>query len=294
MDNAPGVRFVSLTFLVGFGIGAFIGVALALIAVAVARPQDNEPQYIEVPVLPSPTPLAGETPAPQVRATAALAVRVGPGENFATLGTISRGDALAVVGRDFDSEWLAIEFPLGSSARGWIPSSGVEGLTFSNVEALAVLLPTPLPIEFSTPPSFFGTPGTPGTGTPQSADGTPGPLPGTSDVAIFHASALPDGRVRVVVLNGGPADLTDQLLVVTVRDLGSRVENLTYAGDVPAGSTITFTTSSFRIGATPEQVQIVVDPAASLDDPNRLNNVLTSELSQSETPAATPATVGPG
>jgi uncharacterized protein YgiM (DUF1202 family) len=293
MDNAPGVRFVSLTFLVGFGVGAFIGVALALMAVAIAKDPTSETQYIEVPVLPSPTPMVGDTPAPSVRATAALAVRVGPGESYATLGTIARGDDLSVVGRDFDSEWLAIEFPEGSTARGWIPAANVEGLSVSNVSALAVLLPTPLPIELSTPQAFFGTPGTPETGTPEGDEGTPNPFAETSDVAVFKVSALSDGRVRVVVLNGGPADLIEAILVVTVRNLNTSFENFFYTGDLPAGATITFTTSSFALGETPEPVQIVVDPSSSLNDPNRLNNVLTEELSRPKPVATTPATAGP-
>jgi uncharacterized protein YgiM (DUF1202 family) len=294
MDNAPGIRFVSPTFLVGFGIGVFIGVGLALIAFAIARPEDEEPRFIEIPVLASPTstPLPEDTPLPQVRSTAALTVRVGPGEAFATLGTISNGDVLDVLGRDFDSDWLAIAFPPGSASRGWIPATEVEGLTFSKRQALAVLLPTPLPIEFITPPPFFGTPGTPGTGTPE-ADETPGPLAGTSDLAIFRLSASTDGRVSAVVLNGGPADLNDNVLTVTVRDLGGNAETMTYVGLFPAGATITFTTDSFRIGPTPTQVQVVVDPSSSLNDPNRVNNVETTELSTTEPAAQSLATPGP-
>ena len=278
MDNAPGVRFVSLTFLVGFGVGAFIGVALALLAVAIARPEDGEPQFIEIPVLPSATPLPGETPPPAVRATAALTVRLGPGDAFATLGTLARGDTVDVVGRDFDSEWLAIRFPRGSNSQGWIPAADVEGLTFSNVQALAVLLPTPLPIEFATPPLFFGTPGVLDTGTPGAETGTPDPLAGTLDMAVFEFEALRDGRVRVVVLNGGPADLSDEVLIVTVRNLGGVGETMTYVGLLPAGATLTLTTSSFTIGDGPQDVQVVVDPSSSLNDPNRDNNVVTATL----------------
>ena len=292
MDNAPGVRFVSLTFLVGFGLGAFIGVALALIAVAIARPEDEEPQVIQVPVIASTTPLPDDTPRPAVRATAALAVRVGPGDQFATLGTISRGDVLDVVGRDFDSEWLAIRFPRGSNAQGWVPAADVEGLTFSNVEALAVLLPTPLPIEFATPPLFFGTPGVLGSGTPGVEAGTPDPLAGTLDMAVFEFHALSDGRVHVVVLNGGPEDLTDELLIVTVRGLGLATETLSYAGVLRAGGTLTFTTSSFTIGEGPEQVQVLVDPSSSLNDPNRSNNVATGTLSRTPDVTPTPPPAG--
>ncbi len=296
MDNAPRFRFVSVTFLVGFGFGAFVGVALALIAVAIARPQDQEPQYIEIPVFPTATPQPGVTPeqARAVRATAAVAVRVGPGEAFATLGTISRGDTLDVVGRDFDNEWLAIRFPAGSNAQGWIPAAVAEGMTFSTRQALAVLLPTPLPIEFSTPPAFFGTSGTPEEGTPGIEEGTPNPLAGTMDLAVFDVRALSDGRIRVVVLNGGPADLTDGVLVVTVRTLGLNVETLNFAKDLEAGDTLALTTSSLTIGEEPIDIQVVLDPSSSLNDPNRANNILTTTLTRPVTPTPTPGTPGPG
>jgi hypothetical protein len=292
MDNAPGVRFVSFTFLAGFGFGAFIGVALALIAVAIARPEDEEPRVVTIPIAPTATSLPGETPPPSVRSTAALTVRVGPGDEYATLGTITRGDALDVVGRDFDSAWLAIRFPAGSSARGWIPAADVEGLTLPSLQALAVLLPTPLPIEFITPPAFFGTPGEAVTGTPGLEDGTPFPFPDSSDLALVGVQPMPDGRVTVSVLNFGPVDLVQDLIVVTVRDLGGRFETMTFIGDLTTGATISFTTSTFLVGAEYENVQVVVDPASNLDDPNRLNNVQTNLMSRDGLFVPTPA--GPG
>jgi hypothetical protein len=290
MDNAPGVRFVSLTFLVGFGIGAFIGVALALIAVVIALPpQDQEPKVVEVPVIATATstPLPDDTPIPPIRATGAAAVRIGPGEEYATLGTITDGDVLDVVGRDFDSEWLAIHFPAGSTAQGWIPASVAEGMTFSSLEALAVLLPTPLPIQVVTP-VFVGTPGTPGTGTPGIDEGTPHPAAGTLDLAVFDVSALPDGRVRVVVLNGGPEDLTEGLLVVEIRTLSLDVERVNYAGDLPAGGTLALTTSSLTVGDEAETIQVIIDPSSNLKDPNRSNNVESASLSRPEEATPTP------
>jgi hypothetical protein len=298
MDNAPGIRFVSLTFLIGFGIGVFAGVGLALLAFAITRPDEEPPRVIEVPVLPSPTstltPSPTSTPAPAIRAAQALAVQLGPGEQYATVGTISRGDELDVVGRDFDGDWVAIRFPPGSSGQGWIPATGVEGLTFSGVQALAVLLPTPLP-DFPTPPLVFATPATPGTGTPDiDIDGTPDPLAGTLDMAVLEVTSESDGSVSVVVHNGGPAHLRDDLLVVTVRNLSGIGETLSYSGVLLAGTSVTFTTSSFTIGNAPESVQVVVDPSSSLDDPNRANNVLTSTLSRPAGVTPTPSAGGSG
>jgi hypothetical protein len=300
MDNAPGIRFVSLTFLIGFGIGAFAGVGLALLAVAITRPEDEEPTYIEIPALSSPTPAPtqpADTLEPAVLATEAMAVRVGPGAQYATLGTIARGDALDVIGRDFDSEWLAIRFPAGSSAQGWVPATGVEGLSFRNVEALAVLLPTPLPFDFATPPVLFGTPGidlgTPGTETPD-IDGTPDPLAGTADLAILQVSAEPDGRVSVVVANGGPAHITGGLLTITVRTPGGRFETLYHSNVFLAGTSVSFVTSSFTIGDSPESVQVVLDSSSSIDDPDRTNNVVLTSLTRPAEVVSTPDDPGPG
>jgi hypothetical protein len=111
---------------------------------------------------------------------------------------------------------------------------------------------------------------------------------------VFDVSALPDGRVQVVVLNGGPADLANEFLIVTVRNLGGVGETLTFAGILPAGATITFLTSSFTIGDGLEEVQVVLDPSSSLDDPNRANNVLTSTLSRVPMTTPTPPGSGPG
>jgi len=292
MDNVPGVRFVSPTFLAGFGIGAFVGVALALIAFGITRTEPEAPQIIQVPVSPTQTPQPLATQPSPLQASRSAAVHVGPGEGFATLGTVSRGDTIDVLGRDFDGLWLAIRFPAGSSAKGWIPTVTVEGISFSNLQELAVLLPTPLPIEIITPPPFLGTPGTPGTGTP-TPEGTSGPPSTALDLAVFGITALPDGRVRVVVLNGGPADFTRGVLAVTVRTLTLNSETINYANNLPAGATIALTTSSFTIGTEPVEVQVVIDPSSTLSDPNRSNNVGTATLSRPAESTVTPTEAGP-
>ena len=288
MDNAPRVRFVSFTFLAGFGFGAFIGVMLALIAVAVARPQDETPKVIEVPVFTTSTPGPSGTAAPQVKTTAALAVRVGPGDSYATLGTMSRGDIVEVLGRDFDSKWLAIRFPPGSGSRGWIPAASVEGLADSNLRALAVLLPTPIPLVFNTPSPFFGGGSANGGG---GVAGTATPIPTTSDLTIQTVRVLADGRISVTVLNRGPKHITNEIVIVVVRDLSGAGELLSYAAIFPSGESITLRTDTFRI-SSPTTVQVIVDPSAGIPDPNRTNNLQTVTLTPLPTPEP-PATPTP-
>jgi hypothetical protein len=249
---------------------------LGLVAVFLALPEDDTPDVIEIPVYVTGTPSPVGDDTPDVRATASLAVRVGPGEAFATLGTITRGDRLEVVGRDFNSKWLAIRFPLGSNSRGWVPADSVEGLNGASVSTLAVLLPTPLPFVFNTPSPFFGGIGGTGGGTGGAAT-TPTPIPTTSDLDIQTVRVGPDGRISVSVINRGPAHIVDQVVLLTVRGFGLGGETLTHAGNFPSGQTITFRTETYRL-TQPTTIQVIVDPSSSIPDPNRSNNLETVEL----------------
>jgi hypothetical protein len=294
MDNAPRGGFISGTFVIGFGLGIFIGAILGLLAVLIALPEDDTPSVVEVPIFVTGTPLPAGEDRPNVRTTSALEVRVGPGEAFATLGTISRGDQVEVVGRDFESKWLAIRFPLGSNSRGWIPAASVDGLADSNVRTLAVLLPTPLPFVFNTPSPFsgFGGGGGGGDGANGGPAGTPTPIPTTSDLDIQTVRVLPDGRISITVINRGPAHIVDEVILLTVRTLAGNGETMSYSGNFPSGESITFRTDALRITAATE-VQAIIDPSSSINDPNRANNVELQTLSP--LPATeTPPTPTPG
>jgi hypothetical protein len=296
MDNAARGGFISFTFVVGFGLGIFLGAMLGLLAVLVALPEDETPALVEVPIFVTGTPNPAGPDAPQVKTTAALAVRVGPGESYATLGTIARGDEVDVVGRDFDSKWLAIRFPRGSSSRGWIPSDNVEGLAESNVRTLAVLLPTPLPFVFTTPSPFFGGGGGGSGGVNNGGPGGPvstaTPIPTTSDLDIASVAVLPDGRVSVTVINRGPKNIANEILIVVVRDLSGSTEQLSHAGSFVNGSSITLRTEGFRVSGSRE-VQVIVDPSSGIPDHNRGNNVRTITLVAPPVPVPPTATPGP-
>jgi hypothetical protein len=152
MENKPRFRFFSLTFLIGFGLGSFVGVGLALVAIALARPDStSRTVYLPEPTFTVPTAPPGATATPTVRTSVAQEVRLGPGEAFAILGTIGRGDVVDIIGRDLQGDWVAIRFPPGSTARGWISSSQLQGLEGNQLEALAVVAPTPLARSIATP-----------------------------------------------------------------------------------------------------------------------------------------------
>jgi hypothetical protein len=114
------------------------------------------------------------------------------------------------------------------------------------------------------------------------------------DLAVFDVSALGDGRVRVVVLNGGPADLTDGILAVAVRTLSSSSEMLYFTDILAAGDTVALTTTSSFVGEDPVDILVIVDPSSNLRDPNRANNVITTPLSSGAAAVATVQTPGPG
>src|SRR3990170_2009267 len=154
--STPTTRFLSPIFLVGFGVGSFVGVLLALLAIALARPADSDPvDTVVVTATPASTSTAGGptvAPTPAVRTRAALEVHIGPGDAFAIIGIVPRNDPVAVIGRNDDGRWVAIRFPANSTARGWVQAENLQGLESNQVAALPVVVATPLAIGPSTPP----------------------------------------------------------------------------------------------------------------------------------------------
>jgi hypothetical protein len=301
-DDRPGRRlqFSSFTFLVGFGAGAFVGVALALVAVAVTGSGSTKaPAQASVPVqvtvgagTPAPTPDA------RPKSKSAQDVRLGPGGGFAIIGLLGKGDSVEVVGRDNDGQWLAIRFPPGSAGQGWIPVAGVEGL--SDVERLAVALPTPLPrtISPSALPSTAispeeDNPDTPAAGVSRTPNplGTPTPVKGPVDLVVSRVTLLSDGRVAVTVANRGPGDLVGFTVFAQVRDLGARSEMMSATPSIfRAGQTLTLETSTFRV--TGEQtIQAIVDPLGSVPDSDKSNNTTQVVLALPPTPTPTASPV---
>ena len=310
MDESSRFRFFSLTFLVGFGVGAFVGVALGLMAFAVVGETEDDPDAEAVASSPTPG-LSGSanlTPTPvRARTTSAIDVRIGPGSDYAAVGTIARGEILDLQGRDESGEWIAVRFPPGSSARGWLPARAIENLT--NVSALAVVIPTPLARSIPTPSRAFvtGSPSAPGSiepneqtttrgpsstpVTPRSGTAAPTSTPrpsGPPDLAVTAASRLSDGRVRVTIINRGSGDLVGHQVMAIVADPTTRSETLRAPGTgLRAGESITLESDSFLV-TEPTPVIATVDPSFSYPDGDRSNNTLTVSLGPPPTPAPTP------
>jgi hypothetical protein len=313
MDSQPRFRFFSVTFLVGFGIGSFVGVALALAAFALARPEDRVTTLFGPTVeLPTAVVPPGSTPVPAVRTRSALEIYLGPGRAYAIIGSIGRGEVVEVLGRDSSEEWVAIRFPPNSAARGWLSAGDLDGLTTEIVSGLSVVAPTPLPRSAPIPTPRLASGGGPNDGgggggsnatpvpavtvTPASTStgplptATPGPNLGPTDLTVLRMSVLGDGRVAVVIGNLGPGDVIDRIVFVDVRNIGAGGETLSTSGVIEVGDTLTLTTSTFQLTAE-EQVIATVDPGASIDDRNRGNNSISAVLTPPPTatpPAPTP------
>jgi hypothetical protein len=302
-DAIPRRRFVfsPLTFLFGFGAGAFVGVALAILAFTVADDNTVTPQVSAAVEEDGPPVVAfgSATPTPDARprSKTALDVRLGPGNGFAVVGLLAKGYTVEVIGRDNDSQWLAIRFPPGSAAQGWIPVTGVD--TPPEIAKLAEALPTPLPRTISTFSAFpIGAGGseelegagasTVATRTPNPVGGTPTFAPGKPDLVITRVGLLPDRRVSVTVTNRGPGDLVGFTVFVQVRDLGSRSEVM--SAPLPSlrvGQTITLETSTFEITGE-ETIQAIVDPFGSISEADRTNNTMQVVLAAPVSPTRTP------
>jgi heat shock protein HslJ/uncharacterized protein YraI len=102
-----------------------------------------------VPVLRTPdlprnvTAAAPASGAPALITQDTLNVRTGPGNNYPSLGRVSRGTTLAVIGVSPDREFFVVNIPtsLDSSGRGWVPARWVRTENVSNVP---VVQPPPL------------------------------------------------------------------------------------------------------------------------------------------------------
>jgi hypothetical protein len=313
----PRVNFVSFTFLFAFGLGSFVGIALALLAVALATPEP-EPTIVDAPgaaamadaatLTPTATTAPSTvtpTPVPVMRTRATLSVHIGPDEDYAVLGTLARGSEISVNGRDSEGDWLAIDFPPGSSARGWIPVDQVVGLSLVQIDDLDVLQATSIetsPIETSprprSTPSSSGDNGSSDGGnngggnngggdaggppartpTPRAASPTPTPTPATigpSDLAIAGVTTSSGGFIRIGIENLGPGAVPE--VTVEVSAAGYSDEILTAPVILRAGDTVMLQTNSLQLNG-PTLVSVTLDPAGLLADLDRSNNRLRVEI----------------
>jgi hypothetical protein len=140
MREGNASRVYAATFALGMVFGMVAGVSLALAALATAQVTGDRTQLVIATATPDQPPAA--TPDARPRTTAVAGVHMGPSYDFGVLGTLGKGQALDVIGRNASSTWLAITFPPGSNAIGWVEVGVVGGL--GDLALLSVLLATPV------------------------------------------------------------------------------------------------------------------------------------------------------
>lgn len=73
---------------------------------------------------------------PDHRARTGLLLKLGPSDRYVTVGQVSAGSRVEVVGRNDKGDWLAINLTPGAKTYGWVPANEVAGV--SNVMSLPV------------------------------------------------------------------------------------------------------------------------------------------------------------
>ncbi len=61
------------------------------------------------------------------RVTKQIFVRVGPGQTFATLGTVNSGTTVILLGRNQNNVWIQIKFEAAANGKGWVAAAFLEG-----------------------------------------------------------------------------------------------------------------------------------------------------------------------
>jgi PKD repeat protein/uncharacterized protein YraI len=88
----------------------------------------------EVESTPTATPEAGNA---TVTAENAVNVRLGPGTDYLKVGLLLTGQSAAVLGRNADASWWAIDFPIQPTNVGWVAADFVTATNAGNVPVLA-------------------------------------------------------------------------------------------------------------------------------------------------------------
>ncbi len=123
-----------------------------------ADPATPTPTATHTP-LPTPTPIQPESPLPTpepieqpvtITVLQNMNVRTGPGTNYPIAGPGPAGETTRVVGRNADSSWLQVEYPLTADGTGWVYASLVQ--INGDPGTAAVVQVAPPPVAVAAPP----------------------------------------------------------------------------------------------------------------------------------------------
>lgn len=118
------------------------------------------------PVSPVDTPTPENSGPPQVTIVQNMNVRTGPGTNYPVAGPGPAGESANIIGRNNDSSWLQVEYPLGADGTGWVYADLVK--ITGDVANVSVVQVAPPPVAAAPPPAEP---------TPESQEPAPTPVP---------------------------------------------------------------------------------------------------------------------
>lgn len=198
----------------------------------------------------------------QGRVLTTVTLREGPGNDFASAGTLASGREVTITGRTRNSEWLLLDIDGGR----WVPSTAIEPL--DSIEFVPYREPTPTPQPTATPTI--------------EASPTPSPTPtgGTRpDFVPVDAILIDGGRALRITISNQSANGYNGPLVVSATGIGAVPPSKAFNVSLPANGS---TTVDFDIDpplTEAKTVSIKVDPDNALPEANEDNNVANIPLS---------------
>ncbi len=154
--NSKSVKFTRRDFLQVASVAAASAALTGCTPPEILSPPTDTPSPTDTPVptrtsthtstpsrtsTPTKTPTTTPTPVVMCEVKSSSNVRFGPSTAYQTIGTLSAGDKVLVLGRNPDSTWARIEKPGDFS--GWLKATLLENSC--DIKALQVVTPMPTP-----------------------------------------------------------------------------------------------------------------------------------------------------
>lgn len=215
-------------------------------------------------------------------------VRAAPGDGAAVLGTMNKGEDVAIDGRTSDSGWFRIVYPPDSDLHGWVDVTFLTIIGDPTLVVVATAEPLSQVKLPTVPPSVATAAASSPTPEPtETATATPegGQLP---DLVIGGTPTLANSRLFVTVVNQGTGSAVGDLVVAIFTPDGGK---LLGGATLPAytllpGASIDVSTNYEVIGS--QTLLLIVDPNGTIPELDDLNNRVTVAVTNGETPPPPP------
>jgi hypothetical protein len=229
-------------------------------------------------------------------------VRESPGARTRPLGTLNKGDDVAIDGKTTDAKWYRVIFPPNSELHGWIDATQLS-VTGDPARLVVATAEPPVAVDIPTPTSSQLTAAAGQTSpTPESTLTVTVTPPGglLPDLVIGTTPTVSDGKLFVTVVNQGKGDAVGDLVVAVFSADGTK---LLGGATLPKftlkpGRSIDIGTGYEVTGS--ETLLLIVDPNGDIPETDDTNNRVSIAISvggpdattsavPSETPAAEPS-----